>query len=163
MKKLTITLTIIFFGGMAESNAQSFAKSLGLYVFPANNQSAEVVEQDDAYCYNWAREQSGYDPINPPEVVGADVDTSPDGSMIRGGAGGAAAGAAIGAIAGDAGRGAAIGAVVGGLRGRRAKVVGDAQQQQANDAAAGQYSAALEADFKKAYSACMGGKGYTVQ
>ncbi|MEQ8712549.1 MAG: glycine zipper domain-containing protein [Cyclobacteriaceae bacterium] len=163
MKNVITTLVIIFGMGLMESHAQSFAKSLGLYVFPANNQSAEVVSQDDAYCYNWAREQSGYDPINPPEVVGEEVDTSPDGSMLVGGAGGAAAGAAIGAIAGDAGKGAAIGAVVGGLRGRRAKVVGDARQQQANNAAAGQYSAALEADFKKAYSACMGGKGYTVQ
>lgn len=163
MKKAIIITISLLFCFYAESNAQSFAKSLGLYVFPAKSQTAEVMTQDDAYCYNWAREQSGYDPINPPEVVGADVDTSPDGSMLVGGAGGAAAGAAIGAIAGDAGKGAAIGAVVGGLRGRRAKVVGDAQQQAANDNAAVQYSAALEADFKKAYSACMTGKGYTVQ
>ncbi len=60
------------------------------------------------------------------------------------------AGTAIGAIAGEAGRGAAIGAVVGGLRGRMAKVVGDAKEKE------------LMSNFSKAFTACMVVKGYTV-
>ena len=75
---------------------------------------------------------------------------------------GALAGVAIGAIAGDAGKGAAIGAVAGGLGGRRASRVGRSQQQQANNQAAGQAEADMMNSFKKAYSACLQGKGYTV-
>ena len=99
----------------------SFAKSLGLYVFPTKNQTTKVQEKDDADCYRWAVEQSGVDPMNPTKVEVAQVDTSPDGTAVVGAAKGAAAGVAIGAIAGDAGKGAAIGAVAGGLAGRRAK------------------------------------------
>ena len=141
----------------------TLASGFGLYVFPSNDQNKEQQDADEMACYRWAKEQSGVDPMNPPEVQAAQVDKSADGSAIVGAAGGAAAGAAIGAIAGDAGQGAAIGAVVGGLRGRRAKVAGDARQQQANNAAAAAAQEELMNNFKKAFSACMEGKGYTVK
>lgn len=141
----------------------SFAKSLGIYVFPAKNQDAVTQQKDDGDCYRWAVEQSGIDPINPPKVEAEKVDTSPDGTAVRGAARGAAAGVAIGAIAGDAGKGAAIGAVAGGLAGRRAKVVGDAQQQQKNDQAAAAQQTAMTDSFKKAFTVCLEGKGYTVK
>jgi hypothetical protein len=151
-------------GIQTEARAQdNLASGLGLYVFPSNNQSREQQDSDEMACYRWAKEQSGVDPMNPPEVQAAQVDRSADGSAIVGAAGGAAAGAAIGAIAGDAGQGAAIGAVVGGLRGRRAKVAGDQRQQQANNAAAAAASQDLMNSFRKAFSACMEGKGYTVK
>jgi len=143
--------------------AQSIASSLGLYVFPANNQNAATQEADEMACFTWAKNQTGYDPINPTQVVGAEVDRSADGSAVGGAAFGAAGGAAIGAIAGDAGKGAAIGAVVGGVRGRRSKVVGDERQQQANNQAAAAKSKDLANDYNKAFSACMEGKGYTVK
>jgi hypothetical protein len=141
----------------------TFAKSLGIYIFPAKNQDQATQNKDDADCYKWAVEQSGVDPINPPKVEAAKVDTSPDGTAVVGAAKGAAAGVAIGAIAGDAGKGAAIGAVVGGLAGRRARRVGDAQEQEKNNEAATQQQTAMIDSFKKAYSACMEGKGYTVK
>lgn len=141
----------------------TLAGGFGLYVFPSNNQSKEQQDADEMACYRWAKEQSGVDPMNPPEVTAAQVDRSADGTAVVGAAGGAAAGAAIGAIAGDAGQGAAIGAVVGGLRGRRAKVVGDERQQQANNAAAAAKQEELMNNFKKAFTACMEGKGYTVK
>ena len=81
----------------------------------------------------------------------------------RGRLGGAAAGAAIGAIAGDAGKGAAIGAITGGLGGRRASIQGKAAQSQSNQQAAANQSAALLNDYKKAFSVCMEGKGYTIK
>lgn len=148
---------------MSSIQAQSIASSLGLYVFPANNQDAATQEADETACFTWAKNQSGYDPINPTQVVGATVDRSADGRAIGGAARGAAGGAAIGAIAGDAGKGAAIGAVVGGVRGRRSKVVGDERQQQANDQAAVAKEQELANDYNKAFSACMEGKGYTVK
>ena len=141
----------------------TLASGLGLYVFPSNDQSKEQQDADEMACYKWAKEQSGVDPINPPEVQAAQVDKSADGSAIVGATGGAAAGAAIGAIAGDAGQGAAIGAVVGGIRGRRAKKYGDAKQQQANNAAASAAEQEMMNNFKKAFTACMEGTGYTVK
>ncbi len=141
----------------------SIAKSLGMYVFPAKDQTAEQQSQDEFECYKWAVEQSGYDPINPTKVQAEKVDTSPDGSAVRGAARGAAAGAAIGAIAGDTGKGAAIGAAAGAIRGRRHKKVSDAYEQEAVKEDAAAQSKALEDGFKKAYSVCLEGKGYTVK
>lgn len=167
MKRLIITLvavTAILGSASAQtSGTTSIATGLGLYVFPSNEQSQETMDADEIACYKWAKEQTGVDPINPPQVKAAEVDRGPDGSAVVGGAKGAAAGAAIGAIAGDAGKGAAIGAVVGGLAGRRSKKHGDAVEQEQNNQAAAQTQKTLMDNFNKAFSACMEGKGYTVK
>jgi len=167
MKTLIITLfvfgTIVSDISAQQAPTTSMSASLGLYAFPAKGQTKEVQDADEMACYNWAKEQSGIDPINPPEVKAAPVDTSPDGTAIKTAARGAAAGAAIGAIAGDAGKGAAIGAAAGGMGGIRAKRMGDAQQQQQNAQAADAQEKAMMDSFKKAFSACMEGKGYTVK
>ena len=168
LKLSLITLTITGFFAFS-ANAQTPAKStsissgLGLYVFPTKKQDAATQDTDEAACYKWAQQQTGVDPMNPTKVQAAQVDKSVDGTAVVGAAGGAAAGAAIGAIAGDAGKGAAIGAVVGGLRGRRAKVVGDEQEQQHNDQAAAAAEKTAMDNYKKAFTACMEGKGYTVK
>ncbi len=167
MKKIIFSLiaawAVVYVAEAQTAQTTSIAKSLDLYVFPSNDQSKETQDADEAACFKWAKEQTGYDPLNPTQVQAEQVDRSADGTAIVGAAGGAAAGAAIGAIAGDAGKGAAIGAVVGGLRGRRAKVVGDeVEQQQSNQAASAQEQALMD-DYKKAFSACMEGKGYTVK
>ena len=49
------------------------------------------------------------------------------------------------------------------VRGRRTKRAGDANQQNANNQAAVNKSAELEADYKKAFAVCMEGKGYTIK
>ena len=141
----------------------SIASSLELYVFPNEGQDAEQQDNDEFACFKWAKEQTGFDPMNPTQVQADQVDRSADGSAVVGAAGGAAAGAAIGAIAGDAGKGAGIGAVVGGLRGRRAKVVGDEMQQQQNNANAAAAEAKMMEDYKRAFSVCMEAKGYTIK
>jgi hypothetical protein len=69
----------------------------------------------------------------------------------------------IGAIAGDAGEGAAIGAVAGAVGGRRARKqasrgAGEQAKQQTEAA-----SAQKTETFKKAMSACLEGRGYTVK
>jgi len=141
---------------------QSIAKSLGIYIFPANDQDPKTQDADEYACYQWAVEQSGVDPINPPEVEAQATPKGADGSAVQGAAKGALVGAAIGAISGDAGKGAAIGATtggVGGLAGRRRRQAGQAQQAQNQ---ASQQEAALMDSFKKAFSVCMEGKGYTV-
>jgi hypothetical protein len=83
---------LIGFGGTQKMQGQeSLASGFGLYVFPSNDQNREQQDADEMACYRWAKEQSGVDPMNPPDVVAADVDTSVDGSAVRGAAGGAAA------------------------------------------------------------------------
>lgn len=166
MKKFKyLFIVAILFAGSQQLKAQntSISKSLGLYAFPAKGQDATTQDADETACFKWAKEQTGYDPMNPTKVIAAPVDTSADGSAVVGAAKGAAAGAAIGAIAGDTGKGAAIGAVVGGLGGRRAKKYGDQQEQQQNSKAASQQQAQLLTDYKNAYTACLEGKGYTVK
>jgi len=164
MKNLILIILVgVALLGSQNVVSQNMSKSLGIYVFPANNQDQATQDADEMECYKWAINQTGYDPLNPTVVQAAEVDTSADGSMVRGSARGAAGGAAIGAIAGDAGKGAAIGATAGAVRGRRAKKAGDAQQQQANDQAAAAVSADLANDYNKAFSVCMEGKGYTVK
>lgn len=168
MKKKKMFYSILFFGLLISSSQiysqnNGIAKSLGLYVFPSNNQSPEQQATDESECFTWAKNQTGIDPLNPPEVEAKQVDNGPDGSAIVGAAGGAAAGAAIGAIAGDAGEGAAIGAVVGGLRRRRASTAQKQHQQAANNQEASASEKAMMDNYKKAYTACMEGKGYTVK
>ena len=155
--------TVFKANGQTKNLGDELTKKVGMYVFPAKGQSAEQLQKDESDCYTWAVQQSGVDPLSPPKVEAAQVNTGPDGSAVRGAAGGAAVGAAIGAICGDAGKGAAIGAVGGALRGRRASRMGHAVEQQANNQAATQTQEELMNSFKKAYSVCLEGKGYTVK
>jgi len=169
MKRLKFTISIVFLLiGFSQISAQeatttSIAKGLGLYVFPTKDQDQKTQDADEVACYKWAKEQTGVDPIDPPQIKAKEADRSLNGSAVVGGAKGAAAGAAIGAIAGDAGKGAAIGAVVGGLRGRRARLAGDQKEQQQNNQAAAAKEKELMDNFNKAFSACLEAKGYTVK
>ena len=174
MKHLTYLISMLFAVNMVVANAQepaagtssqavNIGKGLGLYIFPTKNQDQETQDADEMACYKWAKEQTGVDPINLPQIQAEQVNRAPEGHAVVGAAKGAAAGAAIGAIAGDAGKGAAIGAVAGGLAGRRAKVAGDQREQQQNNAEAAAQEKALMDNFKKAFSACMEGKGYTIK
>lgn len=159
-------------------------------IYPAKGQTQAQLDTDKAECYAWAKQQTGYDPVavalqaqstqsaQPVTPQPAPYNQPPpSGGVVRGGAKGAAAGAAVGAIAGDAGKGAAIGAAsggaVGGVRQRRAGAAEEqamaqqqmAQQQAATGQAAQQQAAnqpKLDA-FKRAFEACMEGKGYTIK
>jgi Glycine-zipper domain len=139
------------------------ASLLKVYVFPANNQTPDQQAKDSNDCYAWAKQQTGVDPTNPTVPQKADTSQAGKGSAVRGAAKGAAAGAAIGAIAGDTGKGAAIGATAGGMGGVAGK---KASKQQAEAQAKQQQQAAVNQQmdaFKKAYTACMEGKKYTVK
>lgn len=169
MKKLIfkLSLAIVFLGfavsTFGQSTGAAINKKVGVYVFPANNQTADQQAKDESDCYSWAVKQSGYDPINPTTVQAKQVDQGPDGSAVAGAAGGAAVGVAIGAISGDAGKGAAIGAISGAVLGhRRGRMEKSMEQGQANQQAT-QSSQKLLEGFIKAYTACLEGKGYTVK
>jgi len=106
------------------------SQEMNLYVFPSKGQTQQQQKVDEFECYKWAIEQSGIDPLNPPKVEAAPVQTGPTGGAVKGAAKGAAAGVAIGAIAGDAGKGAAIGATAGAMAGRQKGKQAQAQQNQ---------------------------------
>lgn len=148
----------------APAQPPTIAKSLGMYIFPGEGQDAATQQNDEGACYAWAVEQSGVDPLNLPEVQAAEVPARTGAAGAVGGAArGAIAGAAIGAIAGDAGKGAAIGATAGGMGGLRAgRRAGARAEQQAGMQAQQQEQQMLE-QFKKAFSVCMEGKGYTIK
>jgi len=146
-----------------QPSSKTMSQSLGLVVFPAKGQIAEQQGKDESACYNWAKQQTGYDPVAPPPAPTAAPVEAKRGGAVKGAAKGAAAGAAVGAVAGDTGEGAAIGATAGAIKGRRdQKKEGAAAQKEAEQKA--QAAGQAQADqYKKAFSACMEGKGYTVK
>jgi uncharacterized membrane protein len=148
----------------------TLAGALGLIVFPAKEQTSDVQAMDEQACYVWANQQTGIDPAlvraNPDsaaKVAKAKMDSATVGVAVGGAAKGAAAGALIGAVTGDAGTGAGVGAVGGAIAGRRAKKQASAKAAQAGAAAANAQAAELINTFKKAMTACLEGKGYTVK
>jgi len=123
------------------------------YVYPAKGQTPEKQKGDEAACYSWAVQQTGFDPAKPPPSAAAP--TTATGTQPGAGARGAAKGAVVGGIMGDAGTGAAVGAVA-----------GRSQSRRQNSATAQQQSAATQQQqtaFAKARGACLEGKGYTVK
>ena len=130
-------------------------------IYPAKGQSQDQMEKDKFECYSWGKNESGFDPMQPPPTTEAPPQRK--GGAVRGAARGAALGYGAGKVFGDSGSkgakyGAATGAVVGGSR-RRSQ---QKQQQQAQQQQAAQYSQSRDG-YNRAYSACLEGRGYTVK
>jgi len=129
-----------------------------LFVYPKNDQNAEQQQKDEGECYVWAKNQTGFDPTNPPRVQTASVDTSPDGSVVRG----AARGALLGeVIDDDAGKGAAAGALIGGMR-RRDRNRNAQQQQDAYEQQQAAQIAEMQNNYNRAFKGCMEARDYSV-
>jgi predicted lipid-binding transport protein (Tim44 family) len=156
-----------------------------IYAYPTRGQSAQQQDRDRYECHNWARQQTGYDPANqaPATTVAAPLPQAapppsfePRGGLLQGAMRGSALGAVGGAIAGDAGKGAGIGAATGalfgGMRRREAMRAEEervayyeqqrAYQQQSAAASASASSAQLHAAYTRAMTACLHGRGYSV-
>ncbi len=173
--KLLVGTAALIASGALFAQQASLSSSLGVYVFPAKNQTAQTQSADEGSCYGWARTQTGIDPMAVKPATDAAqahaaASSAGNGAVVKGTVGGAAGGAAIGAIAGNPGRGAEIGAgvgLLGGIAKRHAEMQAAAQQQQQQQTAAAQKAqtsmAQQKATYNKAYSACMEGKGYTVR
>ena len=143
-----------------------------VYFYPQQGQTTEQQSRDHYECYNWAMQQTGFDPSQssiPSERRVKVVPMPPPGydTTIL-----AITGAVLGAlIAGPhhAGQGALIGAGSGALFG----AVSDVSRQQHAEQMAEAYAnrdQALDAryegkarDFRRAMSACLEGRGYRVQ
>ena len=143
--------------GLICISGEAFAGA-DVFVYPSKGQTKEQQEQDEFSCYKWAKEQTGFDPNQPMQQAAA---PPPQGGAARGAARGAAVGAIGGAIGGDAGKGAAIGAGVGAAGGAMRRRQAEQKQMAAQEKAKQDYNAEV-AGYKRAFSTCMTGRGYTV-
>lgn len=136
-------------------------------VYPSEGQTNEQQMADQLACYNYATEQTTWDPhqayaeLEQKHGEALKQYQETQGGAVRGAAGGALAGLAIGAIAGDAGKGAAIGAVAGGagggVRARRGRRAAASSFEQDADAFKSQFQL-----WDRHWVACMQGKKYGV-
>jgi hypothetical protein len=140
---------------------------IGLFIYPAKDQAADQQKKDEEACYDWAEANTGL------TLVAGNVDaqaagkaaakSAGQGRVAGGAAAGAATGLAIGAIAGDAGKGAAIGAVAGSVGGVRSRIQAQQQAGQRGAQQAVQANQQSVEQFKKAASACLEARGYSVR
>ena len=138
------------------------------YVYPSKGQSAEQQKKDEGECGAWATGQTGYDPTKPPPAAAPasappPAAPAPTGARVKG----AAAGATMAAVTdNDKSDAAVVGAVAGGMGQRSAQRQAAAKQQQATAAQqqqAAQAQAKAQANYGKARSACLEGRGYTIK
>ena len=134
-----------------------------MFIYPGKGQNQEQQDKDRYECHSWAVQQTGFDPSRPQAANSQpSQQNQPSRPHVLQGAGrGAALGAVGGAITGNAGKGAAAGAAMGGIVGgfRRR----DEKMRQADvraDAAAA--SSPERSAYMRAMSACLQGRGYTV-
>ena len=143
-----------------------------VYFYPKAGQTTEQQSRDHYECYNWAMKQTGFDPSQssiPPEQRVRVVPMPPPGhdTAVL-----AITGAVLGAlIAGP--RHAAGGALIGAAGGAIAGAASDSSRQQTARQLEEAYSnrdRALDAQyegraltFRRAMSACLEGRGYSVQ
>jgi hypothetical protein len=136
-------------------------------VYPAKGQSEKKMEQDKYTCYDWAKKQTGFDPMKVPTTTTPPPEKqATQGGAVKGAAAGALIGVAAGAAGGDAGKGAAVGAAAGGTAGALKQRSTNKKSEQAQADWEKKESAAYESkrnDYNRAYSACLEGKGYTVK
>jgi hypothetical protein len=149
------------------------AADADVYVYPSRGQSDKQLDRDRYECHNWAVSQSHYNPsephLAPHQQIQVVAMPPTDGRQT---AAGAITGAVIGSvIAGprDAGRGAVAGAIVGGAIGASSESARRKESDRVNTQANADTQAErarLErqaSDYRRAISACLEGRGYTVK
>ena len=138
-----------------------------LFIYPTKGQSKEQIEKDKYECYRWAKDQTGFDPMQQPKATAPPPQQQPkQGGVLRGAGRGAAVGAVGGAIGGDAGKGAAIGAASGALIGGMRRRSQARNQKQAEEQWAQEQAATYQQKrgaYDRAFGACLKGRGYTVK
>ncbi|MBW1851198.1 MAG: hypothetical protein JRJ15_07160 [Deltaproteobacteria bacterium] len=161
MKKIILLsaflVAVIFAGG-------AFAQDP--IIFPAKGQSNEQMEKDKFSCYQWAKNETGFDPMKVPTASAPPPEQqAKSGGAVRGAAVGAGAGALI-KSGGSRSKGAAYGALAGGLLGgarTQSQKRNDAQARQQWEQEQAREYAHKRHTYNRAYSACLESKGYTVR
>lgn len=169
----TVALAVVMLAGCVEPPprhyvvpAQPVAQTQ-IIVYPAHGQSAQQLDKDRYECHLWAVQQTGFDPSRPGTPAEERIVVQPANPPGSGTAVGAIAGAILGAaIAGP--RAAGAGLVVGGVTGAAIGASSDAaaqaqarEQQQAYNQSYAQ-GQALAANYRRAISACLTARGYTI-
>lgn len=142
--------------------AQAQSGAAAPVIYPAKGQTGAQQDSDKYQCHDWARTQTGFDPLQSPQG-GTPAPTSSAGVSAAGMAKGAMGGAAVAELSDhDAGKGAAAGAMGAALFERaRQRQVAQAKEQQAAQQQA--QRSQQRAAFGRAFSACMEGRGYVVK
>jgi Glycine zipper 2TM domain len=142
-----------------------------VYAYPLRGQTPEQLDRDRYECYLWAKNQTGFDPSAPNLPPPARVQVVGGPPPGTGTAVGAVSGAVIGAAVSSPwqrGFGALAGALIGGAIGSSADAANAANQQARVQQAAAmnnaEYAAVAHqaADYRRAVSACLEGRGYSV-
>ncbi len=139
-----------------------------VYAYPENGQSADQQSRDRYECSVWAVHQTGFDPSAPnvPPEDRVVVAGPPPGT---GTAIGAIAGAVIGAAISppwDRGAGAVFGGLTGAMIGTASDVSRAQQNQMAMNEEERRQAMTMEhkaSDYRRALSACLSGRGYSVK
>ena len=152
--------------------ASTAVQQTDVIFYPAGGQSPAQQDRDRYECYLWAAKQSGFDPsqasLAPPQRVEVRSATPPGAGVATGAIVGAAIGAAIGSPH-DEGEGAIVGAMAGAVLGAAAESSQQAQAAQAQsqyDTRANATQARIDAQagtYRRAMTACLEGRGYTVR
>lgn len=163
---------LAFSGCVSEpvSQARVGPPSTTVYFYPLRNQSDVQQDRDRYECHLWAVQQSGFDPSvpgSPPHLRTVMVEAPPPGAGV---ATGAVTGAVVGAAVSrpwEAGNGALIGAIAGAIIGGAAESAASEQARaEAAESANHLRAAAVERqaqNYRRAMSACLAGRGYSVQ
>jgi outer membrane lipoprotein SlyB len=176
----TILATALTLTGCVTTNTTTSAPPVAaapqpprVYFYPQQGQSPRQQERDRYDCFNWASTRTAFDPSRQPlpretrEVVV--VPAYPPGSVALAGA---ATGALVGATVSDPwhrGEGALIGAVAGTMLGAVAESAQKPQLQPVTSSAQHRYDSTASgyarqaAEFRRAMSACLEGRGYAVK
>ena len=138
-----------------------------IIVYPAQGQSPQQADKDRYECHLWAVQQTGFDPSRPGTPADQRVVVQRANPPGSGTAVGAIAGAILGAaIAGP--RDAGAGLVFGGITGAAVGASSDAQAQAQANAEQRAYNQsyaqgqALASNYRRAISACLTARGYTI-
>lgn len=147
----------------AQSSSQQpvkgMASTVGLYVYPQKQQNATQQLTDEQQCYSSAKTQTGFDPNAATTVAKTQKSSDNDHAAAKGALRGATISRAAG---GDPAQGAARGAVLGGARSRRKEKQQSEQAEKQADAKNTQQQQKQD-NFKRAMSACLDARGYSVR
>ena len=143
-----------------------------VFFYPNRGQSPDQQDRDSYECYLWAVNQTGFDPSATnlaPHHKAVVVAEPPPGTDT---AAGAITGAMLGAAVSSHGNmveGALVGMMAGAIFGSASDAARQEQTyrlQKHYDRQAGQHTAAIERqaeEYRRALSACLEGRGYTVR
>jgi hypothetical protein len=139
-----------------------------VYAYPRNGQSDEQLDRDRYECHLWAVRQSGFDPSGPNVPPEQRIVVVRQGGPNQGAttAAGAFTGAVIGAAVSNprnAGLGAVIGAIAGGALGAAAGSQQPTTTTQVIDTPGYREMERAAGAYRRALTACLDGRGYTVR